>query len=94
MPADGTTAGARYPAVGRRAVGAATRQSALARVLFGGSTRGSSARAGLIYPDNGAMPYPFSVGRIRVTPLIFDLSGDLETGGQAFLGQLMAMPER
>jgi len=37
------------------------------------------------------MPQPFSVGRIRVTPLIFDLSGDLEVGGQAFLGQLMAM---
>ena len=49
------------------------------------------ARAGLVYPGNGAMPYPFSVGRIRVTPLVFDLSGDLEAGGQAFLGQLMAM---
>ena len=49
------------------------------------------ARAGLVYPGNGAMPYPFSVGRIKVTPLVFDLSGDLEAGGQAFLGQLMAM---
>jgi len=48
-------------------------------------------RAGLVYPGNGAMPKPFSVGRIRVTPLILDLSGDLEAGGQAFLGQLEAM---
>ena len=91
MPADGTTAGARHPAVGRRAVGAPTREFALAPVLFGRSPRGSSARAALVYPGNGTMPYPFSVGRIRVTPLVFDLSGDLEAGGRAFLGQLMMM---
>ena len=50
-------------------------------------------RAALVYPAAPVAQAPFSVGRIRVTPLVFDLSGDLEAGGQAFMAQLQKMLE-